>query len=79
MKDFKLELSDETYHRLKIKFQGDEIAIRNFINEVLSNALAEPPTDKNVMVSKKKNPDLNDYLKSEKPGSRSYGIKGQGW
>ena len=35
--------------------------------------------DKRKMDSTKNNTDLNDYLKSSKPGSRSYGTKGQGW
>ena len=74
-----LELDDENYKRLKKIFKGDEKAMSNFAAKVLADELTKISANKRKMDSTKNNTDLNDYLKSSKPGSRSYGTKGQGW
>ena len=78
MKNLKLELDDNTYQKLKEKFQGDEEAMCNFAAKILANELLNTFSEENKEGSDK-NKDLEKYLKSGKTGSRSYGIKGQGW
>lgn len=72
MKYLKLELDEKIYQNLKNKFNDDQKAIHDFVVKSLIDKLLEPSTDKN-------NQGLEEYLKSGKPGSRSYGTKGQGW
>jgi len=79
MKHLKLELGDETYQRLKEKFKGNEKAMSDFAAKALTDELLKLSTDKSVADSEKDKAALKDYLKSIKSGSRSYGIKGQGW
>lgn len=79
MSHIKLELGDETYQHLKDMFKGDEKAMHDFVIKILTDELAKFSNDKNTAGADKKTPDLADYLKSGKSGSRSYGIKGQGW
>ena len=79
MNYLKLKLDDETYQYLKVKFGGDINAMEDFVKKTLSNEIKKKRLDPNE--SEKRNPDdnLENYLKSGKSGSRSYGIKGQGW
>ena len=79
MKNLKLKLDDNTYQNLKEKFQGDEEAMCQFVVKVLSNELLNTFNEENKEGFDLKTKDLEKYLKSSKPGSRSYGIKGQGW
>jgi len=79
MNTLTLELDDENHKRLKKIFKGDEKAMSNFAAKVLADELTKISANKRKMDSTKNNTDLNDYLKSSKPGSRSYGTKGQGW
>ena len=76
MNHLKLELDENTYQYLKIKFNGDEKAMGDFVNKILTKELAKVRNNKSTTDNKD---DLEDYLKSSKSGSRSYGIKGQGW
>jgi hypothetical protein len=79
MKHLKLELDNETYQCLKENFKGNEKAMSDFSVRAITNELLKFSNDKNVSDSKKNKADLEDYLKSKNVGSRSYGIKGQGW
>ena len=79
MKYLKLELNAKIYHHLKAKFKGDEKAMSDFAVKALIDELSKFSTNKNLGDSDKNEAELKDYLKSIKPGSRSYGIKGQGW
>lgn len=79
MKSVKFSLDDETYRRLHSRFGGDEKAMQDFVARVLAEQLKENPGEQNAPGSEKNRGNLDDYLKSGKPGSRSYGIKGQGW
>ena len=76
MNHLKLELDENTYQYLKIKFNGDEKAMGDFVNKILTKELAKVHNNKSTTDNKD---DQKDYLKSSKSGSRSYGIKGQGW
>ena len=79
MKQLRLELNEKTYQQLKTKFKGDEKAICDFAIKVLNDELSKIFTAQSKTDSEKKTNGLEDYLKSGKPGSRSYGTKGQGW
>ena len=79
MGHIKLEIDDETHQRLSIMFKGDEKAMHDFVVKSVTEKLAEIPNNESEANADTKSPDLEDYLKSGKSGSRPYGIKGQGW
>ena len=79
MNYLKLKLDDETYQYLKVKFGGDINAMEDFVKKTLSKEIEKTRLDPNDSEKKNINDNLENYLKSGKPGSRSYGIKGQGW
>ena len=79
MNYLKLKLDDDTYQYLKDKFDGDINAIEDFVKKTLSKEIEKTRLDPNESEKKNINDNLENYLKSGKSGSRSYGIKGQGW
>ena len=79
MKYLKLKLDDDTYQYLKVKFNGDINAIEDFVKKTLSKEIKKKRLDPNDSEKKNIDDNLENYLKSGKSGSRSYGIKGQGW
>ena len=79
MNYLKLKLDDETYQYLKVKFGGDINAMEDFVKKILSNEIKKKRLDPDEAEKKNINDNLENYLKSGKSGSRSYGIKGQGW
>ena len=79
MNYLKLKLDDDTYQYLKDKFDGDINAIEDFVKKILSKEIDKTRLDPNDSEKKNINDNLENYLKSGKSGSRSYGIKGQGW
>ena len=79
MNYLKLKLDDDTYQYLKDKFDGDINAIEDFVKKTLSKEIEKTRLDPNDSEKKNIDDSLENYLKSGKPGSRSYGIKGQGW
>ena len=79
MNYLKLKLDDDTYQYLKDKFNGDINAIEDFVKKTLSKEIEKTRLDPNDSEKKNINDNLENYLKSGKSGSRSYGIKGQGW
>ena len=79
MSYLKLKLDDDTYQYLKDKFDGDINAIEDFAKKTLSKEIEKTRLDPNDSEKKNINDNLENYLKSGKSGSRSYGIKGQGW
>ena len=79
MNYLKLKLDDVTYKYLKNKFDGDINAIEDFIKKILSKEIEKTRLKPNDLEKKNTADNLENYLKSGKSGSRSYGIKGQGW
>ena len=79
MNYLKLKLDDDTYQYLKDKFGGDINAMEDFVKKTLSNEIEKKRLEPNEAEKKNINDNLENYLKSGKSGSRSYGIKGQGW
>ena len=79
MNFIKLKLDDATYQYLKDRFDGDVNLIENFIKKILSKEIKKIRLDPNDLDKKNTSDNLENYLKSGKSGSRSYGVKGQGW
>ena len=79
MKKLILELDEDTFQRLKKKFKGDEKAMQQFIIKTLIKELKKSSTSKNSKDTTLTERNLKGYVDSGKSGSRSYGIKGQGW
>ena len=79
MNYLKLKLDDETYQYLKVKFGGDINAMEDFVKKILSNEIKNMRLDPTEAEKKNIDDKLENYLKSGKSGSRSYGIEGQGW
>ena len=79
MNFIKLKLDDATYQYLKDRFDGDINLIENFIKKILSKEIKKIRLDPNDLDKKNTSDNLENYLKSGKSGSRSYGVKGQGW
>ena len=79
MNFIKLKLDDATYQYLKNRFDGDVNLIEDFIKKMLSKEIKKIRLDPNDLDKKNTNDNLENYLKSGKSGSRSYGVKGQGW
>jgi len=79
MNYLKLKLDEDTYQYLKDKFDGDKNAIEDFVKKILCNEIKKARLDLNDAGGGNINDNLENYLKSGKSGSRSYGIKGQGW
>jgi hypothetical protein len=68
-----LNIEPDLYQHLKQRFKGDEQRLNQFIIDAIKNQL------KASNLSPEKEDDLESYLKKGSSGSRTYGIKGQGW
>ena len=79
MNFIKLKLDDATFQYLKDRFDGDVNLIEDFIKKMLSKEIKKIRLDPNDLDKKNTSDNLENYLKSGKSGSRSYGVKGQGW
>ena len=72
-KKITLDIDEKLYQRLELIFEDDEQGLKNFIINALRNHL------KTINSSPEKKNDLESYLKKGISGSRTYGVKGQGW
>ncbi len=72
-KKITLHIDENLYQRLELIFEDDEQGLKNFIINALRNHL------KTINSSPEKKNDLESYLKKGISGSRTYGVKGQGW
>lgn len=70
-----LNIDQDLYQRLESHFKADDQGLKQFILEAIRNQLSNLPADS----SANKNDDLENYLKKGSSGSRTYGVKGQGW
>ena len=72
-KKLALNIDTDLYQQLEQRFKDDEQGLNQFIIDAIKNQLkASDPVPK-------KEDDLNSYLQKGSSGSRTYGIKGQGW
>ena len=68
-----LNIEPDLYQRLENRFKEDEQGLNQFIIDAIRNQLSDPaqlPDEKDG---------LETYLKKGASGSRTYGVKGQGW
>jgi macrodomain Ter protein organizer (MatP/YcbG family) len=75
-KKLTIDLDEKIYQQLLKKFQGDEIALKEYAARVLENQTRDSGEEATTDEVKK---GLEDYLNKGSSGTRSYGIKGQGW
>ncbi len=68
-----LNIDLDLYQILEQRFKGDEQGLNQFIVDAINDQL------KVSNLSSKKEDDLESYLQKGSSGSRTYGIKGQGW
>jgi hypothetical protein len=61
------------YQLLEHRFKDDEQGLNEFIIEAIENQL------KVSNLSPEKDDELQSYLQNGSSGSRTYGVKGQGW
>ena len=79
MNHIKLEFDDATYQYIKSKFNNDKKAMSTYVINLLTEKVKTDFLNSEMTNIKNRTNDLKDYLKSGESGSRSYGIKGQGW
>ena len=79
MNYIKLEFDDATYQYIKSKFNNDKKAMSTYVTNLLMEKVKTDSLNTEKVNIKNRTNDLKDYLKSGESGSRSYGIKGQGW
>lgn len=72
-KQLTLDIDRNLYQLLEQRFKDDDQALKKFIMDAIRIQLKS--TDS---FSEKKD-DLDTYLKKGLSGSRTYGVKGQGW
>ena len=70
-KKLTLSLDPKTYDRLLALCQGDENNLAPRAAQILAKHLTPDPAPGPA--------DLEEYLKNSSSGSRTYGVKGQGW
>lgn len=75
-KKLTINLDEKVYQHLLERFQGDENALKEYAAKILENQSQDGEKED---TSDKTQKGLEDYLKKGTTGSRSYGIKGQGW
>lgn len=72
-KKMTLSIDPDLLKQLEQRFQDDEQGLNQFIIDAIKNQLkASSP-------SPEKEDDLESYLQKGSSGSRTYGVKGQGW
>ena len=79
MNYIKLEFDDATNQYIKSKFNNDKKAMSTYVIKLLMENIKTDPLNNEKMNIENRTNDLKDYLESGESGSRSYGIKGQGW
>ncbi len=75
VRKFNIELDEKAYQKLKELCKGDENAMQGYIVQTLMEKFDQ--IDVNPSSADKDN--LKNYLNKGQPGSRNYGVKGQGW
>ena len=72
-KKMTLSIDPDLHKQLEQRFQDDEQGLNQFIIDAIKNQLKASST------SSEKEDDLESYLQKGSSGSRTYGVKGQGW
>ena len=72
-KTLTLSIDLDLYKQLKQRFKDDEQGLNQFIIDAIKTQ------SKAVNLFSKEEDDLKSYLQKGSSGSRTYGVKGQGW
>ena len=72
-KNITFSIDPDLYQHLEQRFKEDEQGLNQFIIDAIKNQL------KASNLPPEKEDDLESYLKKGSSGSRTYGVKGQGW
>jgi hypothetical protein len=72
-KKMTLYIDLELYKQLEQRFKGDEQGLNQFIIDAIK------AKSKTSNLFPEKEDDLESYLQKGPSGSRTYGVKGQGW
>lgn len=72
-KKITLEIDKDLYQLLEQRFKDDNQSLKKFIIDAIKIQLNSTNSFQD------KNSNLKDYLNKGLTGSRTYGIKGQGW
>ena len=70
-----LNIDQDLYRKLELQFKNDEQELEQFIISAIKTNLNTLPS---ASESNSKD-DLEGYLQKGTSGSRTYGVKGQGW
>jgi hypothetical protein len=68
-----LRIDPDLYKQLEQRFKDDEQGLNQFIIDAIKNQ------SKAANLFPEKKDDLKSYLQKGSSGSRTYGVKGQGW
>lgn len=74
-KKITLNIDQELYKHLEHQFKDNEQGLNQFIIDAVKSRLKSASSD--TLTDKKD--DLESYLQKGSSGSRTYGVKGQGW
>jgi hypothetical protein len=72
-KKMTLSIDPDLYKQLEQRFKDDEQGLNQFIIDAIKNQ------SKAANLFPEEKDDLKSYLQKGSSGSRTYGIKGQGW
>jgi hypothetical protein len=72
-KNITFSIDPDLYQHLEQRFKEDEQGLNQFIIDAIKNQL------KASNLPPEKEDDLESYLQKGSSGSRTYGVKGQGW
>jgi hypothetical protein len=72
-KKMTLSIEPDLYKLLEQRFKDDEQGLNQFIIDAIKNQ------SKALNLLPDKEDDLKNYLQKGSSGSRTYGVKGQGW
>ena len=72
-KKMTLSIDPDLYKQLEQRFKDDEQGLNQFIIDAIKSQ------SKSVNLFPEEKDDLKNYLQKGSSGSRTYGVKGQGW
>jgi hypothetical protein len=72
-KKMTLNIDSDLYNQLEQRFKDDEQGLNQFIIDAIKNQ------SKAANLLPEEEDDLESYLQKGSSGSRTYGVKGQGW
>ena len=72
-KKMTLSIDPDLYEQLEQRFKDDEQGLNQFIIDAIKNQ------SKAAKLFPEEEDDLKSYLQKGSSGSRTYGVKGQGW